>query len=62
MFKLRFYKKSGYDKGNLDHEEFFNTKEQAIARYREVFVRSDYGLNPTMWEDQNGEWIRMQSW
>lgn len=60
MFKLRFYKKSGYDKGNLDHEEFFDTKEQAIARYREVFVRNDFGLNPTMWEDQGGEWIRVQ--
>ena len=62
MFKLRFYKKSGYDKGNLDHEEFFNTKERAIERYREVFVRRDYGLNPTMWEDQGGEWIRVQGW
>jgi len=62
MFKLRFYKKSGSDRGNLDHEEFFATKEQAIERYREVFVRSDYGLNPTVWEDQDDEWIRVQGW
>lgn len=26
MYKLRIYKLSGGDKGNLDHEELFNTK------------------------------------
>ena len=58
-FKLRFYKKTGYDKGNLDHEEFFFTKLEAFTRYNEVFVRSDYSLNPTIWEYINGSWERI---
>ena len=28
MYKLRIYKTYGGDKGNLDHEEIFDTKEQ----------------------------------
>lgn len=32
-FKLRIYKISGSDKGNLDHEEIFNTKEEMDKRY-----------------------------
>lgn len=50
MYKLRFYKKTGYDKGNLDHEEFFNTLEEATERFKEVFIKEDYALNPTVWE------------
>lgn len=60
MYKLRFYKKSGIDKGNLDHEEFFSTKEAAFAQYRKVFVYSDYALNPTIWEfTLDHEWKRI---
>ena len=59
MFKLRFYKKAGYDKGNLDHEELFSTCEEAFSRYHEVFVYSDYSLNPTIWESVNGNWERI---
>ena len=59
LFKLRFYKKTGSDKGNLDHEEYFATRDGAFARYREVFVRSDYSLNPTIWEFIAGEWKRI---
>lgn len=35
-YKLRFYKLSGPDKGNLSHEEFFQDREQMETRYREV--------------------------
>ena len=37
MYKLRIYKLSGSDKGNLDHEEIFDTKEQIDKRYDELF-------------------------
>lgn len=37
MYKLRIYKLSGSDKGNLDHEEMFDTKEQMDKRYDELF-------------------------
>lgn len=33
IYKLRIYKLSGSDKGNLDHEEMFDTKEQMDKRY-----------------------------
>lgn len=36
MYKLRIYKLSGVNKGNLDHEELFDTKEQMDKRYVEV--------------------------
>ena len=35
MYKLRIYKLSDSDKGNLDHEEMFDTKEQMDKRYDE---------------------------
>lgn len=50
MYKLRIYKLSGIDKGNLDHEELFDTKEQMDKRYDELFKKDLYGLNPTAWE------------
>ena len=60
MYKLRFYKKSGPDKGILDHEEFFDTQELARARFVKVFVPDDYSLNPTLWEKHGDEWIRVK--
>ena len=54
MYKLRIYKLSGVDKGNLDHEELFDTKEQMDKRYDELFKKDLYGLNPTAWEMTNG--------
>lgn len=47
MYKLRIYKLSGLDKGNLDHEELFDAKEQMDKRYDELFQRELYSLNPT---------------
>lgn len=55
-FKLRIYKISGSDKGNLDHEEIFNTKEEMDKRY---IKRELYSLNPTAWEMVDGEWKRL---
>ena len=60
MFKLRIYKLSGIDKGNLDHEEFFETKEGMIKRQNELFVYENYSLNPTAWKNVEGEWKRLE--
>lgn len=49
MYKLRIYKKSGHDRGNLDHEEMFDTKEEMNKRYDELFDVESYSLNPTAW-------------
>lgn len=62
MFKLRIYKLSGVNKGNLDHEEFFDTKEQMDKRYNELFQRDLYSLNPTAWKHANGEWKRLEEY
>ena len=60
MYKLRIYKLSGADKGNLDHEEFFSTREEMEVRYNELFVYENYSLNPTAWENMDGEWKRLE--
>lgn len=62
MFKLRIYKLSGSDKGNLDHEELFDTKDQMDKRYDELFKKDLYGLNPTAWEQINGKWKRLEGY
>lgn len=58
-YKIRFYKLSGNDKGNLDHEEFFDSKEDAVRAYRKVFKKELYSLNPTVWQNVDGEWKRL---
>lgn len=50
MFKLRFYEKKGINKGKVNHEEFFKTLEELNERYEQVFVYSDFSLNPTAWK------------
>ena len=60
MYKLRIYKLSGSDKGNLDHEEFFSKKEEMETRYDELFVYENYSLNPTAWENVDEEWERLK--
>lgn len=62
MYKLRVYKLSGLDKGNLDHEEFFDNKEQMDKRYGELFKRELYSLNPTAWEFCDREWKRLMGY
>lgn len=58
-YKVRYYVTSGPDKGKLDHEEFFDNKESAIAAYKEVFDRNLFSLNPTVWKNENGQWRRI---
>ena len=58
-YKLRIYYKSGFQKGNLKREEFFDSLEAMNKRYREMFKQKEYALNPTAWEKVNGEWLRM---
>lgn len=59
-FKLRIYKKTGSSKGDLDHEELFETMEEMENRYNELFVYEDYSLNPTAWQLVNNEWNRLE--
>lgn len=63
MFKLRIYVLNGWNKGNLDHEEYFDTFAEARERYDELFVLDNYSLNPTMWEAENEDrtnWNRVR--
>ena len=60
MYKLRIYKLSGADKGNLDHEEFFSKRKGMEARYNELFVYENYSLNPTAWKNVDGKWKRLE--
>ena len=62
MYKLRIYKLSGVDKGNLDHEELFDTKNQMDKRYDELFQSELYGLNPTAWKEIDGKWKRLEGY
>lgn len=58
-YKLRFYKTSGPDKGNLKNEEFFEDREKMVSRYNEVFKEELYGLNPTAWQYAEDDWKRV---
>ena len=60
MYKLRIYKLAGSNKGNLDHEEIFSTREEMEKRYDELFVYENYSLNPTAWENVDGKWKRLE--
>ena len=62
MFKLRIYKMSGADKGNLDHEELFGTKAEMNKRYNELFQYHLFGLNPTAWEQTENDWRRLEGY
>ena len=57
-YKLRIYKTTGADKGDLDHEEFFETKTAMDKRYDEIFEYSLFSLNPTAW-NYDGNWNRI---
>ena len=59
MYKLKFYNKTGANKGNLNHEEFFQTLEELQNRYNDVFVYNDYSLNPTAWKQTSNGWERI---
>ena len=59
MYKLKFYNKTGVNKGNLNHEEFFQTLEELQSRYHDVFVYNDYSLNPTAWKHTSNGWERI---
>ena len=34
-FKIRTYKKTGIEKGNLERELFYNTAEETLTKYKE---------------------------
>ena len=58
IYKLRIYRALG----SLDHEEFFETKTEMNTRYRELFVYENFGVNPTTWKLENGEWKRLSGY
>ena len=58
-YKLRFYETSGPNKGNLKNEEFFEDRKKMLSRYREVFRKELYALNPTAWQYTEDEWERI---
>lgn len=58
-YKLRVYKLTGCDKRNLDHEEFFSTRESMDTRYNELSKHiKTYALRPTAWEYKE-DWERL---
>lgn len=59
MYKLRIYHKKGSNKGNLDHEELFNTFDEMLNRYKELFNYKNFSLNPTAWELIDNIWYRL---
>lgn len=62
MYKLRIYKKAGINKGNLDHEEIFDTKPEMDKRYSELFDANENSLNPTAWELKDECWVRLENY
>lgn len=62
-YKLRVYKISGKDKGKIDHEEFFQKKEEMDERYL-YFLSYRIGWDPlpTAWKMVDGEWKRLEGY
>ena len=61
-YKLRVYKLTGSKKGTLDHEEFFDSKEDMDKRYNELFVYENMALNPTAWKRRGPKWVLMSGY
>lgn len=57
-FKLRIFFKTGFQKGNLRKEEFFESKAAMQQRYRSLYDPKEYDLNPTALELVGNKWIR----
>lgn len=61
-YKLRVYELAGINKGNLDHEEYFETKEKMDERY-EMFMSYRMGEPlPTAWKLVCDVWMRMEGY
>ena len=61
-YKLRFYIASGPNKGNTDHEEFFDSIEKLDKTYKELFTNKPYSLRPTAWEWNGNDWDRIEGY
>lgn len=64
-FKLRLYKKTGAEKGNLDKELFYDSAKELWTTYKSLLRKSDYSINlnralyPTIWVRSGEEdWTR----
>lgn len=49
-FELRIYKTKGFESGNLDHIERFDTFAEMTIRYKELYKKENGLLNPTAFE------------
>ena len=61
-YKLRVYVISGPNKGNLDHEEFFDSINELNKRYEELFDYNLYAYNPTAWEWDGNDYKRISGY
>ena len=61
-YKLRIYVTFGPNKGNLDHEEFFNSIEELDKRYNELFDYKLFSLNPTAWVWDGNDYKRIMGY
>jgi hypothetical protein len=61
-FKLRIYYTGGVHKGQLNHEEYFDTLEDMDDRYNELFNYENYSCNPTAWELKGGQYYRLSGY
>lgn len=58
-FKLRLYKKTGKEKGNMDKELFYDSAEELWSTYESLCNPSSHALDPTIWvRSGNEEWTR----
>ena len=57
-YKLHIYKRSGPDKGNMDHVEYFDTLSEMVTRYHE-FYKMYSPVNPTAWERDGDDWTKL---
>ncbi len=61
-YKLRVYFTYGIDRGKLDHEEFFDTREEMDRRYKKIFVHKKYSCRPTAYEWNGNDWDRIEGY
>lgn len=61
-YKIRIYRLHGSQKGNLEHEEFFQTKDEAISRYKELTGGTGSPQNPTLWKRNRSCWTRVEGY
>ena len=49
-------------RGNVDHEEFFDSIEELDKRYNELFDYNLFSLNPTAWVGNGNDYRRISGY